>query len=218
LEQTVENLRQLIDKDRKTAEDPHPATPVLAHDIPEALRIIRASATKMDTLVVGLLKLSRTGRESLTINSVDMNDLMSRVVEVCDFQIKETDIELEIAELPPCKGDAGQLNQVFSNLLGNALQYLDRNRPGVIRISGQVEADGCVYCVADNGIGIAPAHQQNIFEIFHRLDPENGDGEGLGLTIVQQILGRLQGEVQVESELGKGSQFYVTLPVVEQNL
>jgi PAS domain S-box-containing protein len=213
LEHEVEKLRQVFDNELRTAEGYHPATAVLTHDIPDSLRIIRASAAKMDSLVLGLLKLSRSGRASLAIESLDMNELISTVIEACDFQIKQAKVEIEFAALPPCKGDAIQVNQVFSNLIGNALQYLGQNRPRLIRISGEVEAERCVYCVEDNGIGIAPAHQQNIFEIFHRLDPENGEGEGLGLTIVQQIVGRLAGEVWVESELGQGSQFYVTLPV-----
>ena len=71
--------------------------------------------------------------------------------------------------------------------------------------------------VEDNGIGIAPEHQENIFEIFHRLDPAKSKGEGLGLTIVQQILGSLSGDIWVESKLGKGSRFYVALPSVQRN-
>ena len=66
----------------------------------------------------------------------------------------------------------------------------------------------------DNGIGIAPAHQEKIFELFQRLEPSKSKGEGLGLAIVRQALGRLDGEVRVESKPGEGSRFYVALPAV----
>lgn len=69
-----------------------------------------------------------------------------------------------------------------------------------------------IYCVEDNGIGIAPEHQNNIFELFHRLNPADTEGEGLGLTIVRQVVGRLGGDIRLESQLGVGSRFFVALP------
>jgi signal transduction histidine kinase len=104
------------------------------------------------------------------------------------------------------------VGQAFTNLLSNALKYLDPARPGVIRISGVIEGERSVYSVEDNGIGIAAAHQENIFEVFHRLEPTKSEGEGLGLTIVRQVIGRLEGEVRVESKPGEGSRFLVALP------
>jgi signal transduction histidine kinase len=82
----------------------------------------------------------------------------------------------------------------------------------VIQISAKIEDGQSVYCVEDNGAGIAMDHQGKIFEIFHRLEPEKKGGEGLGLTIVRRILDRHNGKVWVESEPGKGSKFFVSLP------
>ena len=109
-----------------------------------------------------------------------------------------------------------QLTQVFANLLGNALKYLDPQRPGEIVVEGRIEQDRAVYLVRDNGIGIAPQHQEKIFQLFHRLNPSANEGEGLGLTIVRQILGRLDGEVVVESTPGTGSTFTITLPAASK--
>lgn len=116
------------------------------------------------------------------------------------------------AELPACQSDAAQTDQIFTNLLDNALKYLAPDRKGVIRISGDI-ADGCsVYCVEDNGIGFDNSYTNKIFEIFHQLAPGANNGEGLGLTIVKRLLSRLEGEIRVESEPGAGSRFYVSLP------
>ena len=104
------------------------------------------------------------------------------------------------------------MGQVFSNLLDNAIKYLDPDRPGVIRISGHPEGDRAVYHIDDNGVGIALDHQEKIFEIFHRLDPSRNDGEGLGLTIVKRILSRLDGDIRVTSTPGEGSRFTLTFP------
>ncbi len=141
-----------------------------------------------------------------------MNRLLADIVATMDFQIKEAGVQVEVGDLPTCRGDRDQLNQLFSNLLGNALKYLDPGRPGRININGVKEKGRSVYCVSDNGIGIAREHQGKIFEIFHRLNPAGSEGEGLGLAIVNRILDRLDGKIWVESEEGRGSSFYVSLP------
>ena len=187
-------------------------TPILDEDIPEALRFIRTSTTKMDILLSGLLRLSRSGRAALKIESLDMNQIISKVIASTEFQIKETGVEVIADDLPPCRGDAIQMDQIFSNLLDNTLKCLDANRPGVVRISGEVVDDQSVYCVEDNGIGIDTNHMDKIFEIFHQLDPAQNKGEGLGLTIVKRILTRLEGSIRVESTIGLGSRFYVSMP------
>ncbi len=185
---------------------------LLEKDIPESLHFINSSVLKMDSLLAGLLKLSRLGRVELKEERIDMNQFLAEVVRGFEFQFKERGVAIEISDLPPCTGDKLQINQVFSNLLDNALKYLDPGRPGRIRISGRMAAGDPEYCVEDNGIGIAPEHQEKAFEIFHRLNPAMGKGEGLGLTIVRRILERHHGTVRIESEPGKGCRFYVSLP------
>jgi signal transduction histidine kinase len=155
---------------------------IMQKDIMEALRYIRSSAARMDSLLSGLLKLSRTGRAVLNIEQLDMNQLVARVLDSIGFRIRELGVGIEVADLPPCRGDAVQLGQVFSNLLENAIKYLDPEREGIIRIHGVRKNGHSVYCVEDNGLGIEPAHQQKIFEIFHQLVPEDSPGDGLGIN------------------------------------
>ncbi|MFT5726856.1 MAG: PAS domain S-box-containing protein [Desulforhopalus sp.] len=193
-------------------EIPQEIAPILDEDIPEAIRFIRTSAAKMDILLSGLLRLSRSGREKVTIETLDMNDLITKVIGATEFQIKEAGVTLEVDILPTCLGDVHQINQVFSNIIGNAMKYLDPQRPGTIKISGRVEREQSVYCIEDNGIGMDQAHLNKIFEIFHQLDPMHSKGEGLGLTIVKRVLDGLDGTVWPESKIGIGTRFYVALP------
>jgi signal transduction histidine kinase len=181
-------------------------------DMEKSLDRIRNSTRQMDTLLKGLLKLSRSGRAALHIASLDMNELMRQVCASFAFHIQETDVELTVQELPTCLGDAVQLTQVFANLIDNAIKYRHPQRQCQVRIHGQVEGTRAVYRVEDNGIGIAENHQKNIFELFHRLNPAANEGEGLGLTIARQVLDRLDGEIKVESRPGVGSAFLVSLP------
>ncbi len=212
LEYSVKDLISSIDHADVPSGITDKITPIVKEDIPESLHYIRTSVSKMDMLLRGILSLSRLGRYKLTIAEIDMNAMMSDIVDSHRFKLNEMKIKTDISRLPHCKGDSSQINQVFSNLLDNAVKYTDPERPGVIHISGYTEKNQSVYCMADNGIGIAPDHQDKIFEIFHQLEPNRVKGEGMGLTIAHRIIERHKGKIWIESELGRGSRFFVSLP------
>jgi len=197
---------------------------ILEKDIEESLRYIQASTTKMDSLLSGLLKLSRVDRMASTFNTIDMNQMMDDILNAFEFQLKEAGMNVTVENLPSCFGNEMQVNQVFSNLVSNAVKYRHPNRSGKIVIKGKeiqentgkngdVLQQRSFYSVSDNGIGIPTEHQGKIFEIFHRLNPEDTDGEGLGLAIVSKIVNRHHGKIWVESEAGKGSCFNIILPM-----
>lgn len=186
--------------------------PLFDREIPEAFNFISVSLSKIDSMLNGLLNILRVGRMEIKLSILDMNKLVSQLAETFEYQIKKSGVILELDKLPICLADERQVEQVFSNLLDNALKYLSPERKGLIKITG-VKKDGqIVYCIKDNGIGIKEEQQKTISNIFCRLDPSHGRGDGLGLTIVSKILSRLGGKIQLESEPDKGSKFFVSLP------
>lgn len=190
-------------------------SPILQDSIPTTVSFLKASCAKMERLINGLLRVSRAGRLPLVINPVDMNREVKAIADAMGFQLQQACATVEIQPLPACQADRDQVNQVFTNLIDNALKYRHHQRSLSVRISGVREDRHVVYCVEDNGRGIPLAHQDRVWDLFHRLDPEETvPGEGLGLTLVRQIVQRHRGQVWVESDSGGGSRFYVVLPAV----
>ncbi len=209
-----QRVSQFIDSASISQEVMTKLSPVLEESVPQSLEYITKSAEKMDKLLGGLTHLSKVGKAKLKIQSLDVNEIVKSIVKTMQFQLREGGIAVKVDELPACRGDEVQINQVFSNLLNNAVKYLDPKRAGEIRVSGWVDEGRSVYRVDDNGVGIPPEHQGKIFELFHRLHPKGKvEGEGIGLSVVMRILDRLEGEIWVESEPGVGSSFFVSLPV-----
>jgi PAS domain S-box-containing protein len=215
LGESCRQVRKLISGDSVPQSDHQQLDELLGQDIPSALEYITTSVSKLDALQKGLLKICRIGRETLEIGPIAMNELIDGTLKSIRYQLDNCQAQVLVDPLPNCLADAAQLTQVFTNLIDNAIKYRGPDRSLVIRIYGRIEDTHSVYAVADNGVGIAPEHQQKVFEMFHQLDPLNGPGgEGLGLTIVKRILGRMDGQVRLESAVGVGSVFFVILPKV----
>ena len=182
-------------------------------EIRQFLRYITTNTVTLNSLLNGIMIFCRLGVRPPALQTVDVNTLVTQIVESMEFQIQEAHATVTVNDLPRCQAEINLLRQVFANLLDNALKYLDPSRPGQIRFSGRKEGENRIYCIEDNGIGIDPKYQAKIFEIFYRLNPEKPvGGEGLGLTIAQRIVEQHNGKMWVESDTDKGCKFFVLLP------
>jgi len=211
MEASLTDLKTLLEKAEFNSAEKNSLENIMEEEIPEAIHYITSSTTKMDNLLKGLLALSRLGRQKLTFRELDMNQLIKQVLDNFQFEIDKNKVEVIVDDLPACTGDDLQMNQLFSNLIGNSMKFFDSERPGKIIISGEKENNGCTYTVEDNGIGIAPEYREKIFGLFEKLDPKK-PGIGLGMNIIKQIVEKHNGTIEMKSEIEKGTKFIIFIP------
>ena len=191
---------------------PEPVRQAVAEDMPESLRFIRASTAKMDRLIHAILRLSREGRRRLAPEHVDMVALLHGVADTMAHPASTAGGTVEIDSVPPLVSDRLALEQVFGNLLENALKYAMPGRPIRVLVRGERAGARVRYTVADNGRGIAERDLERIFELFRRAGDQSVPGEGIGLAHVRALVRRLGGTISCTSELGAGTTFTVELP------
>lgn len=180
-------------------------------DLPEAIDFIDASVLKMERLIHSILKLSRLDRRELKPETLDMNKIVQDTLKSLGHQIKASGIEVSVGNLPETRADKVSMEQILSNLLSNAINYLDPGRTGEIEITGESRPDENVFQICDNGRGIQKFDIEKVFNLFERLGSNAVDGEGMGLAYVRALVRRHGGDVFCESEYGAGSKFTFTI-------
>ena len=182
-------------------------------DADEYIDFIVRGGQRMQALIRDLLQVSRIESQAGPFAPTDADAVVYGALRSLEAPIREAGASVTVEELPGVMADRSQLDQVFVNLVGNAIKY---GRPGVppaIRIRGRRVGPMVEFAVADNGIGIEPEHFDRIFEMFRRLHTKDEyDGTGIGLAVVRKIVERHGGTVRVESTPGEGSTFSFTLP------
>jgi signal transduction histidine kinase/CHASE3 domain sensor protein len=194
---------------------------LLDGDVAESTRFIQTGVLRLSGIIDALLRLSRAGRVEYRWQRVEVNAVVARVVESLNGTITQRGATVRMRNLPPVWGDPTAVEQIFANLIGNALNYLDSKRPGVIEVGGENRTGGSAtgadsafhtYYVKDNGLGIPESYRPKIFQAFQRLHPQVAKGEGIGLVMVRRMVERHGGKIWLESAQGAGSTFFVTLP------
>jgi signal transduction histidine kinase len=185
----------------------------LSQDFSEALGYIKSSIAKMDRLITAILNLTREGRRDFEPVRIDTRELIEGIVATVAHQAAEAKAQIRISPLPDIVSDRLALEQIFSNLIDNALKYLKPGVPGDISVRGRTKLGFAIFEIADNGRGIDPRDHQRIFDLFRRAGTQDKPGQGIGLAHVRALVRRLGGTMSVQSELHSGSTFTITLPV-----
>ncbi|MDA9439717.1 histidine kinase [Bradyrhizobium sp. CCBAU 51745] len=185
----------------------------LSADFSEALGFIKSSIARMDRLISAILNLTREGRREFQPERIDTRDFIEAIVSSLAHQAAEAQAEIHIEPLPNIVSDRLALEQIFSNLIDNAIKYLKTGVPGEISIRGRTKLGYAIFDISDNGRGIDPRDHQRIFDLFRRAGTQDKPGQGIGLAHVRALVRRLGGTMSVSSELNAGSTFTITLPI-----
>jgi signal transduction histidine kinase len=169
-------------------------------------------AARMQRLINDLLTYSRMGRRKKPFEPTDVNHVLSQTVVNLKNAIEESHAVITNDALPTVMADEAQVSQLLQNLVSNAIKFRS-NGPPHIHISSQQENGQWIFSVSDDGIGIDPQYHERIFAIFQRLHGRTEyDGTGIGLSVCKSIVERHGGKIWLESEFGKGSTFYFSIP------
>lgn len=185
----------------------------LSADFSEALGFIKSSIARMDRLISAILNLTREGRREFQPEKINTRNFVGTIVSSVAHQAAEAQAEIHIEPLPNIVSDRLALEQIFSNLIDNAIKYLKNGVPGEIRIRGRTKLGYAIFEISDNGRGIDPKDHQRIFDLFRRAGTQDKPGQGIGLAHVRALVRRLGGTMSVSSELNAGSTFTITLPI-----
>ncbi len=171
---------------------------------------IESGANRMREMINEVLDYTRVGRAAPDFKVIETGPMIEELIKDLKVGYEAENLDIEVGATPPVKGDAMMISQVFSNLLSNAIKYsLNAESPKIV-VKGTEDDFEVVYSIADNGMGIDIKQLPHIFELFKRLDNVREiEGSGVGLSIVKRIMEKHQGKIWADSELGKGSTFYV---------
>jgi signal transduction histidine kinase len=178
------------------------------------LRRIIAASEKLNTLISDLLNYSQLNRARLQLKRVNLDEILAEALNQLAAELEITNAQVTIIDtLPVVIGNPSILLQVLINLLSNAIKFVESGKQPHVRIYAQTTGGFVRLLVEDNGIGIPDEQQAQIFGVFERLHgQETYPGVGMGLAIVRKAVERMNGTVGVESQVGQGSRFWISLP------
>jgi|GEM_PF-1948423 len=174
---------------------------------------ILANVRSMESLLQDLLHLSRVIKRDLEKSQVDTTTTLQNVLDSLEGTLRKTGATITVVEaLPSVYAQESLLFQCLQNIISNALKYTKSDVKPVVRIGAAKEAGYSGVRIADNGIGIAEQHQERIFNVFERLNPDVAEGSGVGLSIVKTIMEKHSGKISLTSRLGEGAEFTLLFP------
>jgi signal transduction histidine kinase len=218
LTSVTDQLREVLSEAKLPEQFASQTSELIDNDMGRCIRFIQTSVTRLSGIIDSLLRLSRAGRVEYSPQVVELDPVVTRVIEAMSATIYDRGVSIQVHPLPTAWGDATAIEQILANLIGNAVNYLDAKRPGLIEVGSYViEAESgsrTVYYVKDNGLGIPAAYHAKVFQALKRLHPDVAKGEGIGLALVKRMVERHDGEIWFESTPDVGTTFYFYLSQV----
>lgn len=176
------------------------------------LNIISESANEMGNLIDALLTFSRLSRTELQRTKIVSKNIVNQVLKTFSDEFGGRNIEVNISDLPDIRGDEILINQVWINLISNALKYTRNKEKAIINIGSNREKYKTIYYIRDNGVGFDMKYADKLFGVFQRLHKARDfEGIGIGLANVNRIIVRHGGKCWAESEVGKGATFFFSI-------
>lgn len=185
---------------------------VLDEDGQKLVAIISTQASHMGRLIDDLLHFSQLGRATLNPKRTNLRDIAQQAIDEQVLLYPESRAKFTIGALPPAECDPALIRIVFANLISNAVKFSSKNELSIVDVGSKTDGPLTVYYVSDNGVGFNMEYSNKLFGLFQRLHKVTEfEGTGVGLAVVQRIIGKHGGKVWFESEPGKGATFYFTL-------
>jgi signal transduction histidine kinase len=182
------------------------------------LEVVASEAQRMGILIDELLAFSRLGRKAMQVTEIDMTNLARATYESLNVEYQSEKPELRLGTLPPGRGDRILMQQVWANLIANAIKFSSKREKPLVEVSAVSDEKENIYFVRDNGAGFDPRYKSKLFGVFQRLhNSSEFPGTGVGLALVQRIVARHGGRVWADSNLNEGATFYFTLPKGENH-
>jgi len=174
---------------------------------------MHSASLRMTELIDDLLLISRVGRTDINIEFFDMNAIISEIIDDNKSMLNDKNGKIIAGELPSIQTQKVWVKQIFANLVNNGLKFNESSNP-TVWIECEEKEDHYLFSVKDNGIGIEKKYNEKIFKMFQRLHTsEEYPGTGAGLTLVKKVLESFGGSIRLESKVGKGTVFYITIPI-----
>jgi signal transduction histidine kinase len=174
----------------------------------EYLKLIEDKVEKMDYLIQGILTYSKVESNKVVSEKIDLNKVVQNILEIIHIP---KNIHVTICNtLPSLQTDRFRMQQLFQNLISNAVNYCDKEE-GLIEVASREEGDNYIFSIKDNGPGIAQKYHNKIFELFQSFSKEE-KSTGIGLSIVKRIVDNYNGAIWMESTVGVGTTFFIKLP------
>lgn len=211
----LEQARDLILTSNDIHEIRRSLSEILEKDTSRSIKYISTAVDRLSTIINSLLQLSRAGRVNYEKKMVETKPIIEKILATLRGSIKEKNVEVSVGPLAVVYGDPTAVEQIFANILSNAIKFVDANRPGKIEVGVRWDLSNSNFTTLyfkDNGMGFPETFSKKLFLPFQRYHSVVTEGEGIGLALVHRVVERHQGKIWAESKLDEGTTFFLSLP------